>query len=178
MDGPGLFGYESDATSDVTSDVSSVRSVDDFIYSDSSEDDWSSNESISSNDSELNEPFGSNIFDALIVWSLTFGISHNALTKLLQILRRFGYKDDLPMHAKTLLKTPRTRVHVRECAPGHLTYFGIESSLMEMMDDLFQAISKVVIDIFIDGLSVSKSSKWEIWPVIGRLVGRKYSNVN
>lgn len=77
------------------------------------------------------------------------------------------------MHAKTLLNTPRTRVQVRECPPGKLTYFGIESCLQQMNDNLFENGREVLIDIFIDGLSASKSSKWEIWPVMGTLVGKK-----
>lgn len=134
MDGP--IEIDSDDTSDATSDDSSISSGDEFIYSDDSETDdndsssnesYSSKESYSSNDSEINDQFWINIVDCLIVWSLNFGISHNALTELLQILRRFGHRDELPMHAKTLLKTPRTRVQVRECSPVKLTYFGIEA---------------------------------------------------
>lgn len=94
------------------------------------------------------------------------------LLSLLQILKRFGHNDYLPKHAKTLLNTPRKSIETRDCPPGKLAYFGIETALKEMDDDLFEGSDTVEVDFYIDGLSVSKSSKWEIWPVMGGLVGR------
>lgn len=41
-----------------------------------------------------------------------------------------------------------------------------------MNDNIFENIQQVDLDIFIDGLTASKSSKWEIWPVMGSLVGK------
>lgn len=170
--------FESDS-SDVGSSSTynmSVSSEDDFLSSEESEfsshDDSYSDDSFSSDESHCDGIFGENIAHCLIFWTLEFGISHNALTSLLQILKRFGHRDDLPKHAKTLLNTPRKSIQTRDCAPGKLAYFGIETALMGMDDRLFESSSEVVVDFYIDGMTASKSSKWEIWPVMGGLVGR------
>lgn len=169
----------SDAASTSSCDMTSISSEDDFLHSDnenefSDDDDSRSNDSFSSGDSNFDEQFGfgTNIANCLIFWCLEFGISHNALTALLQILIHFGFKNELPKHAKTLLNTPRKSIQTRNCPPGKLAYLGIETALQDMDDPLFEDSEEVHIDFYIDGLSVSKSSKWEIWPVMGGLVGR------
>lgn len=113
---------------------------------------------------------GVNISHSLILWALNFGISHSALTALLMILRHFGQKE-LPKHAKTLLKTPRTRISVRPCPPGEAFYYGIQNSLVNMVDSVFDSMDRILTDFFIDGITVSDSSSWEIWPIIGSFVG-------
>lgn len=164
--------YSSDGISTISCDTSSVSS-DDFIYSDestelSSDDDTSS---ISSEDSNSRNVIGSTIDTSLVFWAIEFGISHSALTSLLKIIIRFGFKDDLPRHAKTLLNTPRTSIQTRDCAPGKLAYFGIEKGLMEMEDERFVNQDNISLNFYIDGMSTSKSSKWEIWPILASLVG-------
>lgn len=156
------------------SDNSSVSTTDDDIELDT--DYFSSSDEFSSDDDEdddTDDGFGpfSTLATALIVWALKFAISHNALTVLLTILRRFGH-EELPKQAKTLLKTPRTKIQVRDCPPGQSFYFGIEKNLIDYDDSYFENSPNVTIDIGIDGMTKSKSSSWEIWPVMGAFVGK------
>lgn len=160
-----------------SSDESSVDSFNDSIITDYSFSDDNNDEDVffdydeSDTDVEEDALIGVNISHSLILWALNFGVSHTALTALLSILRHFGQKE-LPKHAKTLLSTPRTRISVRPCPPGEAFYFGIENCLVDMADTVFQNMNEIVTDFFIDGLSVSKSSNWEIWPIMGNFVGK------
>lgn len=106
-----------------------------------------------------------------MLWALNFGISHTALTALLMVLRHFGQRE-LPKHARTLLKTPRIRIAVRPCPPGEAYYNGIQNSLLNIADTVFESMDTILTDFFVDGFSVSKSSTWEIWPILGSFVGK------
>lgn len=159
--------YDSDSSFD-----SSIESIiTDYDLRDLSDDDENGFfDDDSDTDIEEENLIGVNIAHSLILWALHFGISHTALTSLLMILRHYGH-NELPKHAKTLLKTPRGRVAVRPCPPGEAFYFGIQNSLLKMDDAVFESMDKITTDFFIDGFSVSKSSNWQIWLILGSFAG-------
>lgn len=136
---------------------SSSESEDDFNFNN---DDDSDNE----NDNSVFS-FGDTLKTALILWAVSFGISHIALTALLLILRRFGHVE-LPKLARTLLRTPRKAVEPRPCAPGEFFYRGIQYNLYLYNDEFLTDNDTVTLDFFIDGLSVSESSKVKMWPIM------------
>lgn len=143
---------------------------DDSIFSETEDDfnfvfDGDHNDNFASEDNVV-FTFGDTITKALVLWAVQFGISHTALSALLMILRRFGHSE-LPKLARTLLHTPRKAVTPRSCAPGELFYRGIQY-YMDQYDDKFLLESDTVnIDFFIDGLSLSESSKMKMWPIMG-----------
>lgn len=88
-----------------------------------------------------------------------------ALTELLIILKRFGHKE-LPKLARTLLQTPRRAVQPRRCGPGEFYYRGIRFNMLHYGQDFLKEVDTIVLDFFIDGLSVSESSKVKMWPIM------------
>lgn len=110
--------------------------------------------------------FGFTIAKALVLWAIKFGISHNALTELLNILRKFGHKD-LPKLARTLLRTPRKAVQPRPCGAGEFYYRGIAFNVLNYKLDCASEPDTIEFDFFIDGLSLSDSSKVKMWPIMG-----------
>ncbi|XP_039308985.1 uncharacterized protein LOC120356847 isoform X2 [Solenopsis invicta] len=77
-------------------------------------------------------------------WKLKHNISHSAMSELLSQLSICGHAD-LPKDARTLLRTPRFN-SIKISASG---------------------------DLNIDGLPISKSSKSQIWPILGKIYGNK-----
>lgn len=55
-------------------------------------------------------------------------------------------------------------------SPGHYYHFGIVVGLQSYCPSVFLGKSDVVIDIGIDGFSISKSSKLCGWPIMGYIV--------
>lgn len=150
-----LSGYDSDL-----SESSESESEGDFDFNDQGSD----SDNGYDNDN-LNFSFGDTLRTALILWANCFGISHTALSALLLILKRFGH-NELPKLARTLLHTPRKAVEPRPCAPGEFYYRGIQQNLFFYNDEFFNESDTVILDFFIDGLSLSESSKVKMWPIM------------
>ena len=104
-------------------------------------------------------------------WARTSSVkSMNALDKLLKGLH--VAHPTLPLSYKTLLETP-TDLNLRELADGSLIWYkGLKASLdaMELEEYLLQYRS-ITVDINIDELPLSKSSKLKFWHILGHLVG-------
>lgn len=116
---------------------------------------------------------GDTIAKALVLWAIKFGISHTALTALLLILKRFGH-NELPKLARSLLHTPRKAVDPRPCGPGEFYYRGIRFNTLHYNQDFLKEVDTVEIDFFIDGLSMSDSSKVKMWPIMGSFTNQPF----
>lgn len=149
-------GYGSDSDSDTYSDDG-----DEFDLNISAEDD----------DDNLIFSIGDTIAKALVLWAVKFGISHMALTGLLIILKRFGHTE-LPKLARTLLHTPRKAVVPRPCGTGQFYYRGIRFNLLHYDHNFLE--ETIEFDFFIDGLSLSDSSKVKMWPIMGSFAHYPY----
>lgn len=115
--------------------------------------------------------FDDDISKELAIWAVKFGETHMSLTALLNILRRYGH--ELPKQARTLLHTPRVPIKPRSCPPGESFYYGIEKNLIEHCEDTScLRADEIVVDFFFDGASLSNSSKWNIWPLIGAVADK------
>ncbi|KAJ8670452.1 hypothetical protein QAD02_001711 [Eretmocerus hayati] len=111
--------------------------------------------------------------DFLIQWFYECNINKRALTKLLHGLRRFNELPlDLPMDARTLLSTPRHGIIPVRMGRGEFHYYGLKRALVNQMTlyhpkDIPQELE---LDIFVDGLTLSKSSRSELFPTLGKVV--------
>lgn len=155
-------GYESD---DLCSSFGESEDDFNFVFNGSDDEDFVCD----SNDDDYTFTFGDTITKALVLWAVLFGISHTALSALLVILRRFGHPE-LPKLARTLLHTPRKAVKPRSCPPGKFFYRGIQYHMDQYNEEFLTESDTVNIDFFIDGLSLSASSKFKMWPIIGSFV--------
>ncbi|XP_011684334.1 PREDICTED: uncharacterized protein LOC105447823 [Wasmannia auropunctata] len=106
-------------------------------------------------------------------WKVKHNISHIALSELLSKLRTCGHTD-LPKDARTLLSTPRNSI-VEVSADNSFFHYGLKKAIIEQLARTqFIAENKIIqIDLNIDGLPISKSSKSQIWPILGKIYGDK-----
>lgn len=79
---------------------------------------------------------------------------------------------NLPKTYKTLLQTPRN-IEVSEWEDGSLMWYkSIQKNLDFMnLQEYLRKNGRVVIDVNMDGLPLSKSSPLKFWPIPGYLVG-------
>lgn len=91
-------------------------------------------------------------------------VSREATKELLIILRDEGL--DLPLTRETLLKTPRRSIIPRECFPGEYYHYGLSKNLKRLNFSSLANLNSIRLDVNIDGLSLSKSSKLKIWPIL------------
>lgn len=91
-------------------------------------------------------------------------LSREATRELLIILREEGL--DLPLTRETLLRTPRRSIVPRECWPGEYCHFGVSKNLKRLNFVSLANLNSIRLDVSIDGLSLSKSSKLKIWPIL------------
>lgn len=158
-------GYDSDS-----SDLSESSEIENDVDSN----DGNGSDTDNEGDDNFTMSFGDTLRTALVLWAVSFGISHTAISALLVILKRFGHKE-LPKLARTLLHTPKKAVDPRPCAPGEFYYRGIQYNLSFYDDEFFNGSDEVEIDFFIDGLSLSESSKMKMWPIMGAFVNQPYA---
>lgn len=107
----------------------------------------------------------------LRLWSLKYNIKNKALTALLKILRTNKHPD-LPSDARTLKHTPREIVS-REVEPGRYWHFGTKRMIETLRSTGIHLPSELTININIDGLPISRSSKSLFWPILGKFVEMK-----
>ncbi|KAJ8680698.1 hypothetical protein QAD02_016485 [Eretmocerus hayati] len=135
----------------------------------------------SSSESDAEEIFEANelddnevdLKDFLIQWFYECNINKRALTKLLHGLRRFNHVPvDLPMDARTLLSTPRRGIVPERMGSGEFHYYGLRRALTNQMNfyDPRHIPQHLELDIFVDGLSLSKSSHSQLFPTLGKVV--------
>lgn len=103
-------------------------------------------------------------------WSLENNISHVALTKLLKDLRSNGH-ENLPCDARTLLETPTTSTINHS---GTFYYHGLQKALKDHFRQTRplhkQLENPIKINLSVDGLPLSKSSKSQFWPLLGQII--------
>ncbi|KYN24347.1 PREDICTED: uncharacterized protein LOC108758228 [Trachymyrmex cornetzi] len=103
-------------------------------------------------------------------WATYDGIiSKKKLDNLL--LRLNPFFPTLPKTYKTLLSTPK-HLEILELPDGSTFWYkGIVRNLDAMLlDEYLEKYGNITIDINMDGLPITKSSRIEFWPQLGRLV--------
>lgn len=110
----------------------------------------------------------------LCSWKHKHNISHTALSELLSELRKRGHAD-LPKDARTLLQTPRKSIVKISINGSSNFHYGLKRALIDQLSHAKCEVknNRILLDLNIDGLPISKSSKSQIWPVLGKIYGNK-----
>lgn len=111
-----------------------------------------------------------NLKEFLQWWAITSGISHNSVTKLLHIL--CFYHPELPLDARTLLRTPITmQVTLETGIYCHLGLIkALESTLVSHPEFAGDTLD---IALNIDGLPLFKSTNSQLWPILAQIKNYK-----
>ncbi|KAF7996081.1 hypothetical protein HCN44_009917, partial [Aphidius gifuensis] len=114
----------------------------------------------------------------LIEWAISRKVPHVTLDALLVVLRRdWPGGDSLPKSSKTLLGTLGARYNIRPMADlnglmGQYTYCGIQRGLEQCIEPDAHATNDISLQFHCDGLSVSKSSRSDIWPILCKVYSK------
>ncbi|XP_072755714.1 uncharacterized protein [Anoplolepis gracilipes] len=97
-----------------------------------------------------------------------------SMTKLDALLRLHPVFPEVPLSYKTL-STTQNHLDVVELENNtQMWYKSIRANLDSMnFREYLQKFNKITIDINVDGLPLSKSSKQKFWPILGKLIGCK-----
>jgi len=112
---------------------------------------------------------GMSIEYEIACWATKFNISLSAFSALLFILRLFKMK--VPKDAPTLLKTC-TNHNILELAGGTYIYLGFEKALKQHIANTNVRLpnsDSLTLHVNVDGLPLFKSSKLQLWPILGML---------
>jgi hypothetical protein len=121
-----------------------------------------SNENPSYNlDTSSAEPF--QLLDFLRNWSLSNNITQSATSQLLRGLQNLH--PELPIDARTLLKTPR-HVAIDKMGCGDYAYFGIIPTLIKNVAFFNPALPHLALNFNVDGIPLFKDSRLEFWPIL------------
>lgn len=98
-------------------------------------------------------------------WVTSTGAKLKASNMLLKYLR-FKFGADIPTDYRTLLGTPVTLVP-RHRSLGAYVHLGVRRALMQLLTEAGHILSlKVMMQFFVDGLKISKSTKDEVWIIM------------
>lgn len=102
-------------------------------------------------------------------WSITFGISMNALDALLDILKANGHQN-LPKSYRTLLGTPRN-IEIVDNGDAKYWYRGVAECLRVVFSKISRDLC-IELKINMDGLPIFNSSKFQYWPILASIHGK------
>ncbi|CAN7976054.1 unnamed protein product [Ixodes persulcatus] len=102
-------------------------------------------------------------------WSIKNSISHQALNDLLKLAKNHPCFSSLPSCAKTLLDTPRNCPAITELGGGHYCHFGLAAGLVDTLQALKTFPECLYLQINIDGLPLTKSTRDQFWPILCRV---------
>ena len=109
-------------------------------------------------------------------WAIKHKVPQSVTNDLLRGLQKFGHPE-LPSDSRILCNTPN-KINIQVLAGGTYAHYGLERALTEQLPYvLLQCTSDVrisvtlQINVNIDGLPISKSSKSQLWPILGQIIG-------
>ncbi|XP_022176245.1 uncharacterized protein LOC111037788 [Myzus persicae] len=109
------------------------------------------------------------ILKPLAKWAVANNITLASFSSLLKVLKSHKCFKDIPVYARTVLKTNKTKQvnDIQIVEPGLYYHFGVANGLNSFGDMLvnFNDVIKIVIGI--DGLPLTKSSSSTFWPILG-----------
>lgn len=102
-------------------------------------------------------------------WILQFNIDRAAANANLAIWRKQGF--DIPIDCRTIMKTPRiTNKLISTMGSGIYSHFGIALGIKSKMKQIFCTFhEKILINVHIDGLPLTNSSKSDFWPILASI---------
>ncbi|CAN7944463.1 unnamed protein product, partial [Ixodes pacificus] len=105
------------------------------------------------------------IEEQIRAWFIEKAVSHRALTGLLKILSTHPCFAPIPGSARSLLQTPR-KAHVEVTGAGKYCHFGLKEGLEDTLKHLHVVPDSIGININIDGLPLTKSTRDQFWPIL------------
>ena len=177
-------------SNNVTSDIQydSLSWEDFFDFSEDFHDDFSEDflDELSASEASDSEHYSDDDSNVKIVaeesftrqiseWLATSNCSREKSNELLGILRTSGGHTNLPKDIRTLIHTPRDVSSVLKCG-GQYIYSGIMKGIIESfsINPKLQESEVLMLDVNIDGLPLCKSSKSQLWPIIGSINSSDY----
>lgn len=127
----------------------------------------SSNDYITSDESEQFENINELLVKHLKSWHFKNNISHAASSEMLKIWKRFT-NFNLPSDSRTLFATPR-KMAIKAIDGGHYCHYGLSRAIECIFSALkinVQTVDHINLMINIDGLPLSKSGKSSFWPIM------------
>uniref|UniRef100_A0A8W7M2U2 Transposase domain-containing protein n=1 Tax=Anopheles arabiensis TaxID=7173 RepID=A0A8W7M2U2_ANOAR len=151
------------------SNTSSNNNDDMFSDVESMSDDETGLDKHSDDDAMLDEPDFDKMdtSDCLKYWALSTKQTHYSMNMLLKILRK-KMNMCLPKDARTFLKTNRNGPEISKIGDGLFWYRGVKEGLTKHLR-FVKVPSTLSLNIFIDGLPLSKSSPTQFWPILANI---------
>lgn len=105
--------------------------------------------------------------EKLVTCFIESGINHVQGNMILNTLRSHNCFSYLPKDIRTLLKTPRTPVKLRNVPPGEYLHIGFVAGITNSIQNISQAEipQNLEIDFSTDGATLDKSGQIQIWPI-------------
>lgn len=97
---------------------------------------------------------------------IKYKFSRDATNEILRFLKENGHAF-LPITRETLLHTPKIPILVRKIGDAEYFHVGLQKALHRCNYEFLIHQDVIEIDVNIDGLSLSKSSKLKTWPILG-----------
>ena len=115
-------------------------------------------------DSDISDYVDDTLAPRLAKWSVKNSCTRACINELLEILRDSGL--NLPKDSRTLLGTVRNVPYIDQCG-GKYMYFGVEKNIIRILNYCKVSEQNIKMKVIIDGLPLSKSSKSQLWPILG-----------
>ncbi|KAK5638535.1 hypothetical protein RI129_012830 [Pyrocoelia pectoralis] len=109
-----------------------------------------------------------NLTNELRQFAVRNKVPHSTITDLLHVLHPIH--PELPLHAKTLLKTSRTTFAKKQLNNGEYIHFGIKSYLKLFLTKNPFHTNLIKMSFNIDGIPLFKSSSTTFWPILGLII--------
>lgn len=106
----------------------------------------------------------------MILWTDKHKVLQKSLTSLPNILISEGH-DNLPSDGRTLMNIPRFTILYHRSG-GCYYHYGLQNGIIDQLKQLKMLIINniIYINVNIDGLPISKSSKSQVWPILAQIV--------
>jgi hypothetical protein len=118
-----------------------------------------------------------NLKSSIPEWIIENRVPVSHASSLLKILHHEAGLKFLPLDARTLLGSLRTKVQTTDIRPGRYYNFGIAISIIakSLLLSNFHEIFELIWNI--DGIPLTKSSSSTSWPIIGRISNLKNADI-
>lgn len=97
-------------------------------------------------------------------------MSRNDTNELLHILREANI--NVPLKRHTLLNIQKEVTETHNVAPGQYIHLGLQNALVRCNFDFLKECEEVELDIGVDGVPMSGSSKSSMWPILAAFPGK------
>lgn len=109
-------------------------------------------------------------------WLSENSISQQAANKLIGIFRNHGHQSELKKDVRTLMKTPRDVTgKIVNGNGGSYFHFGITHGLTRSINKYYVCPATILIQLNCDGMSFSKSSSSQFWPLLAAIKADFYT---